>query len=101
MTQAQRRATLAHELEHAERGDFFFADGVLEDERVVCRTASRRLIPLNLLVEAVRWSTNLSEVADELMVDKQTVKDRLRSLTREERQHLQNASTSGAWWAAP
>lgn len=103
LSRAQRRAVLAHELAHAERGrQAFEADGVVADERVVCQTTSARLVPFDALLAAVRWTTNLGELADELNVDRATVKDRLRSLTSNERQQLRSVGAHGApvGWSA-
>jgi hypothetical protein len=46
--------------------------------------AAKRLIPFEALVDAMVWSGDDHELADELWVDVATVRDRLASLTRRE-----------------
>lgn len=85
-SQRQRRCTLAHELAHIELGHI---DGATDREEADAREhAARRLIPLDRLMDALRWADNLEEVADELWVDHQTLIDRLDTLTDDERQAL-------------
>lgn len=77
--QAQRRATLTHEIAHIERGDvpeYLHA----REERIVSEIAARRLIPLDALADALRWARDLTELADELWVDEPTVRCRLDTL---------------------
>ena len=50
--------------------------------------AARQLIPIDRLMDALRWADNLSEVAHELWVDEQTLMDRIDTLTADERQGL-------------
>lgn len=87
LTQAERRSTLAHELVHAERGDVACLSDWHENkqERRVSEIAARSLIPLTRLVDALLWSMDESELADELWVDADTVKARLDTLTGGER----------------
>ena len=75
--QAERRATPAHEIAHLERGDRGHSP---VEERIVSLIAARRLIPLDRLADALRWSYNLTELADELWVDEPTVRCRLDGL---------------------
>ncbi len=75
--QAQRRATLAHEIAHLERGDRGHS---AVEERIVSIIAARRLIPFDRLVDGLRWAHNVAELADELWVDEPTVLCRLDSL---------------------
>lgn len=82
LTQAERRVALAHELVHVER-----RDTCRQTERVeldVHLTAARRLIRLDDLADALVWTRQLRELADELWVDDTTLRQRLDSLTAEE-----------------
>ena len=92
MTQAQRRATLAHELQHVHRGPVSAAL-VEQDEQDVDHAASRELIPIESLVSAVKWCHHgdLDELADELWVDRDTVETRLRNLHPAERHAITRA----------
>lgn len=85
-SQAQRRCTLAHELAHIELGHI--CGETPKDEAASRELAARRMIPIETLMDALRWADNLEEVADELWVDHQTLIDRLDTLTDDERQAL-------------
>lgn len=76
LSQAQRRCTLAHELEHVVRGP----GGGPREEREVEGMAARRLVELDALVDAVRWSPWPDEVADELWIDRAMLDARLSGL---------------------
>lgn len=84
-TQAERRCTLAHELEHVKRGDEDVSrvSPVLaaRQEIAACVRAARRLIPLGALIAALLWSQDERELADELHVDADTMRIRLLTLT--------------------
>lgn len=84
----QLRSTLAHELEHAARGDECPAElsPVLQarQEIAACVRAARRLVPLGRLVDALLWSQDEHELADELNVDEDTLRIRLLTLTPDE-----------------
>lgn len=88
MTQAERRSTLAHELVHLERGPA--VRGYVEwDEREVSKEAARRLLPgIREVGEALAWSLDLTEAADELWVDVGTLRVRLEHLHPAERAYL-------------
>lgn len=81
------RAVLGHEIVHAERGPFPRWMRSREEE-IVSREAARRLIPVRALGEAMAWSLNLSELAEDLDVDRPTVEARLRGLHPSERAYL-------------
>lgn len=87
-TQAEMRCTVAHELEHIIRGDIDVSviSPVLQarQEIAACAAAARRLIPLSRLVDALLWSQDEHELAEQLNVDEDTLKMRLVSLTPEE-----------------
>lgn len=89
-TQAERRSTLTHELVHAERRDGPCGSVVLDarQERTVSQVAARRLIPLRALGEALRWSRDPDEVAEELWVDVDTLRVRMAHLHPAERAYL-------------
>lgn len=87
-TQAERRCTLAHELEHCLRGD----EGIghispvlaARQEIAVSTAAARRLIALDALIDALLWSQDERELAEQLNVDEDTVRIRLLTLTPDE-----------------
>ncbi|WP_108724372.1 ImmA/IrrE family metallo-endopeptidase [Geodermatophilus chilensis] len=85
LSQVERRCTLTHELEHVHRGPVP-ADRRLaaREERVVDELAARRLVSLRELMEALLWSDNEHEVADELWVDVPTLRTRIAELAAEE-----------------
>ena len=93
LTQRQRRAVLAHEVEHATHDDRPLLDAVLNArrERATAAAAARRLIPVDRLGHALRWTGNERELADELWVDVHTVRVRLAHLTAGERGALELA----------
>lgn len=83
MTQAERRCVLDHELVHVERGPapaWFQA----REERLVDEISARRMIPFDSLVQAMLWSLDDHQIADELWVDVETVRNRLSALDDEE-----------------
>ena len=84
--QAQRRSTLAHELVHDERR-VFPTDRVLRarEELAVERIASRRLIQLDALVDALLWARDARETAAELWVDLPMLVAFVQSMTEEEK----------------
>lgn len=87
LTQAQRRATLLHELEHLERGPAVrgFVD---QDERETRERSARWLIPFQALADALVWANDDQELAEELWVDVETVRTRLATLTDDETRQL-------------
>ena len=89
LLQAERRCTIAHEMEHVARGPVP-VDPLLaaREEESIDRAVARRLIPLARLGEALAWSVSLAEAADELWVDVPTLQARLRSLCPAELAYL-------------
>lgn len=87
-TRREMRCTLAHEIEHIMRGDHDVSgvSPVLQarQEVAACAAASRLLIPLGRLVDALLWSQDECELAEELNVDEDTLRVRLVTLTPEE-----------------
>jgi hypothetical protein len=88
LTQAERRSTLEHELHHVDRGPAPQWRREYE-ERVVDDLAARRLIAFDDLLEAMVWSYDEHEVAEELWVDVGMVRARMRGLTDEESVELE------------
>lgn len=80
LTQAERRCTIAHELEHFDVPTP--ADPVLRErlEQQINRRVARRLIPIRRLGDALAWSRDPHEIADELWVDLPTLETRMRHL---------------------
>lgn len=87
MTQAQRRATIAHEVVHAERGSVPRWMQAREESHVD-QIAARRLIEWPALLDACRWARTLEELAEELWVDEATAECRLQHLHPSERTKL-------------
>jgi Zn-dependent peptidase ImmA (M78 family) len=90
MRQTERRCTAAHEYVHAVRGDLPSCSAWHErkQERAVERVAARLLIPLEELARASLWSDDIAELADDLWVDVDTLRQRLRDLRPDERAYL-------------
>lgn len=87
LLQRERRSVLAHELEHVDRGPFpRWATGREED--VVEALAAGRLIAIHDLADALAWSLDPDEVAEDLWVDIPTLMARLRHLDDAERLYL-------------
>lgn len=89
LLQAERRCTLAHELEHIRRGRVP-ADPVLavREEAAIDRTVARKLIGISELGDALAWASGPAEAAEELWVDEATLSARLRHLCPAEVRHL-------------
>ena len=81
LLQAERRCTMAHEVEHIRRGPMP-SDPVLaaREEAAVDRAAARKLIGIDELGEALAWAGTLAEAAQQLWVDEDTLVARLRHL---------------------
>ncbi len=97
LTQAERRCTLTHELVHRERGPVP-ADpaAAAAEERAVDRIAARRLITLPSLLDGLRWTQRLPELAEHLWVDEPTLRTRLDTLDPIEVAHLEH-ELDGQW----
>lgn len=94
MEQAQRRSILTHELVHIERGPYPRWREPHE-ERLVCKEASRRLITIDQLADALVWCYDPYEVAEHLHVDVPTVIARLEGLTQSEAARLNELLDEG------
>lgn len=89
LTQVQRRCSLLHELLHVERG---VPHGVDErEESLVEQEVARRLVPLEQLVDALRWSRHPREVADHCWVTVDVILTRAEHLHPSERHYLRRA----------
>lgn len=89
LTQVERRSTIAHETAHVERGavpSWMRA----REERACDAIAARRLVTLERLADAMVWSRDEHEIADECWVDVDTVRARLANLTPFERAHIED-----------
>jgi hypothetical protein len=94
--QAERRAVLEHELQHAAAGDVccrgLGPDGdrqARRQERRADERAARRLITLDELADALTWCLGYDELADHLHCDERTVRARIRSLTDVEKAYIE------------
>lgn len=83
--QAERRSTLAHELEHIARG---WTPCTTREECAVDRIAARKLIEIRDLGEALAWTSNRDEAAEELWVDTDMLNVRLANLHPAEHHYL-------------
>lgn len=102
LTQAERRSTLTHELIHLERQGCEHP-GMVCEERIVDRAAARRLVPLDLIVDAFRWHPHpcLADLADHWWVDEQTALCRMETLDPVEVATLEH-DLDGDWsWIPP
>ena len=89
LSQAERRCTIAHELEHVERGPMP-SDPILaaREEESIERAVARRMVTIRALGDALAWARTLDEAAEELWVDVATLEARLRSLHPAEHAYL-------------
>lgn len=102
--QAARRSCLAHEVAHIEAGDVccdIGPDGGRQSRRQEVRAddrASKRLITLEELADALLWCLGVDELAEYLHVDTRTVRARVRSLTSAEKEDIESriAAREGA-----
>lgn len=97
LDQARRRCTLTHEIIHLERGAVP-ADliGHAREERTVAEEAARRLIPLEDLANALRWTRDCHQLAEQLWVDVPTLRTRLDTLDPIEVAQLEH-DLDGQW----
>lgn len=86
--QRQKRCTLLHELIHTERGVACGTDEA--EERIVEQITARHLIPLVALAEAIAWSQDEEQLADDLWTDVGVVRARLAGLTEAEKAYIED-----------
>lgn len=81
LLQAERRCTVAHEVEHIRLGPVP-TDPVLaaREEAAIDRAVARKLIGIGDLGDALAWASTLAEAAQELWVDEDTLTARLQHL---------------------
>lgn len=90
VTQADRRCTIAHEMHHLIRGPVP-RHLTAREEAEIDKQTSRLLLPdIKKVGEALAWSHDLAEAADELWVDEDTLKIRLKHLHPAERGYLRS-----------
>lgn len=96
LLQAQRRSTIAHEVEHALRGPTLRGEWwQAREEAAVEQAAARKLIGLDALADALAWSLSLEEAAAELWVDVGLLRARLAGLSAGERAWLEGRLSDG------
>lgn len=101
LDQAARRSTLAHEVVHLERGPVpADARGQAREERTVSAIAARRLITLDALADALRWTRDEHQLAEALWVDVPTLEARMAALDPVEVAELENR-LNGDWLWIP
>ncbi|MEV7042252.1 hypothetical protein [Amycolatopsis sp. NPDC051061] len=93
LVQAESRCTLAHEIVHHEHRDDilgYCGVGWLDTrlERQVHATAARRLIIVPELADALLWSDDVNEIAEQLVVDTRTLYARVLDLESAEYDEL-------------
>lgn len=86
LLQAERRCVVLHELLHEERGIPHGEDP--REEAAVEQEVARRLITLEALADAVRWSQDVHEVADACWVTSDVLRTRWVHLHPSERHYL-------------
>lgn len=84
--QAERRCVLLHELIHEERGIPHGVDP--REESRVEQEVARRLISLDLLADALRWTQRVDEAADHCHVTIDVLMTRWEHLHPSERHYL-------------
>ncbi|MGH3859181.1 hypothetical protein [Actinokineospora sp.] len=97
LTQAEARCTTAHEIvHHQHRDDVLGYCGVAwldtRLERRVHAIASRRLIIPVELADAVRWTDDPNDIAEQLIVDARTLHTRVLALTRDDYAELRTVA---------
>ena len=88
LTQVERRCTIAHELEHFDIPTPRNPVLVARLERQIDQRVARLLIPLDRLGDALAWAHSLTEAAEELWVDEDTLRTRLEHLHPAERAYI-------------
>lgn len=101
LNQVRRRCTLTHEIVHLERGAVpADARGLAREELAVDNIAARRLITLDALIDGLRWTRDLEQLAEHLWVDVPTLKTRMAHLDPVEVAELENR-LDGEWLWIP
>jgi hypothetical protein len=101
LDQTRRRCTLTHEIVHLERGPVpADARGVAREERVVDAIAARRLVTIDALGDALRWTRDPEQLAEALWVDMPTLRARMAGLDPVEVAELEHR-LEGDWLWIP
>lgn len=95
LLQVERRCVLTHELVHDERGIPHVEDG--REESFVEQEVARRLIELDALADALRWSVQPAEVAADLWVTVDVLLTRIKHLHPSERAWLRRGLDHDEW----
>lgn len=82
LDQVERRCAVTHELIHLERKHLGCQPPAIEAE--VCAETARRLVRIEHLTAGLAWSRSFGELADELWVTPEVLRDRFKSLTEAE-----------------
>lgn len=88
LSQAERRCTIQHEMEHIHRGPIPAGREDWEEAIVDRRTARAMLPDVREVGDALAWSPNLIVASNELWVDEFILEERLRSLHPSEKHFL-------------
>lgn len=88
LNQAERRCTIAHEVQHIWRGPIPAGREEFEEAIVDRRTARIMLPDIREVGDALAWSPNLYVAAHELWVDEFVLAERLQSLHPSEKAFL-------------
>ena len=88
LSQAERRSVIEHERQHILRGPGGHRG---REEKTVRQSTARRLISQEALVDALKWSRDEHDIADELWVSVAVVRARLDGLTRAEQDEIERA----------
>lgn len=92
LKQTERRSTLTHEIRHVLRGRPPIGEAARrKEEREIDLEAARLLIPLDALIDALRWTGNHHELAETLWVDFGTFVNRIKGLTEGEWRTIREA----------
>lgn len=102
LTSAEWSCTVVHEGIHAERDDGPCVTPWHEakQERAVEDEAARRLITLDALIDALMWTNDDRELAEELDVDLPTMRTRLSRLTETETAEINARLDDAERWIA-
>lgn len=79
LDQVERRCAVTHELIHLERRHLGCQPPAVEAD--VCAETAKRLIHLDHLAKGLAWARSFSELADELWVTPEVLRDRFTNLT--------------------
>lgn len=101
LSRVERRCAVAHELVHADHDEQQCATDGPGTSRIARRreldadlTAARRLIPLDRLIDALRWALGFEEVAETLDVTPRLARVRILHLTMAEKGEIELALAS-------